>query len=334
MRLFPRSFFTGMAAALLAGLAALGLPAAQASAGTDDYPRSPIRLVIPFVPGGAVDTVGRLLASSAGQILSENIIVENKGGAGGSIGASWVAKSAPDGYTLLLGTSSTHGTNSATMPNLPYDPVHDFAPVAQVVEMPFILVANAAVPANNAAELIAYARANPGKVTFASWGPGSSNHLATELFMAAARITMTQVPYKGAGPAMVDVMSGQVDVTMDTFATSTPFIKSGKVKLLGVDSAKRSPDYPAVQTLEEAGAPGSEAGSWFGIFAPAGTPAPIVGKLQAAFLAAVGKPEVQEKLQALGVMPSPADAGQLARRVTDEIGKWQAIVRSRGLKFD
>ncbi len=322
----------GLLPAMLGLLSALTAPSAFAQASS--YPERPVRLVVPFAAGGAVDIVARVIAQQAALELGQPLVIDNRGGAGGAIGAAAVAKATPDGYTILMGTSSTHGTNSATMKNLPYDPIRDFAPVAELVSMPFILVANPALPVFGVGELLQYARSHPGQLTFASWGQGSSNHLATELFMSMANINMTHIAYKGASPAMMDVISGQVDLTFDTFASSNPYLEGKKVKLLATGGMKRAKDHETTPTIGESGVPGYSAGTWFAIFAPTGTPSAAIARLQAAFTKATENPEVRARFASMGIVPAAAGPEELRKTVVSEIEKWKTVVRDRGLTFE
>jgi tripartite-type tricarboxylate transporter receptor subunit TctC len=325
------------AAALLATLAVGGLGSAPSRAraqGTDRFPERAVKLTVPFVPGGVVDMVARLFAQQLAEPLGQPVVVENKGGGGGTIGADAVAKSAPDGYTLLMATASTHGTSSATSQSLPYDPIRDFAPVTLLATTPYALVAHPAVPASNVAELVAWARAHPGKLNFGSFGPGSSNHLAAELFKALAGVDIVHVPYRGAAPAMTDLIGGQIQIMFDTFPSSIPNIQTNKIKLIGVGGKDRFPLFKDTPTLDESGVRGYAAGTWFGVFAPAGTPQDVIARLQRAFVGVLQQPQVRSRLLTTGLEPvgsSPQELGDLAKR---EIALWRKLVQERGLKFD
>ena len=307
--------------------------AITSSAFAQTYPTKPVRLIVPFPPGGAVDILGRLFGEAVGKSIGQPVIVENRPGAGAAIGAEAVAKSPADGYTLLIGTSSTHGVNSAVNPNLPYHPIRDFSPVVLLATTPWMVVVSPALPVNSVNELIAYARANPGKLNFASYGRGSSNHLATELLKVRAGIDVIHVPYKGSAPALLDLIAGQVHFMLDTNSTSAPHIQSGKIRLIGVTSAKpvsfASGAKPVAETL-----PGYEPGAFFAIFAPAGTPAPVVQRLNREFNGALEQAEVKARLDKLSMEPAGGSPDVLGRRVADEVRTWADLVRQQNLKFD
>src|SRR5690349_3705555 len=247
--------------------AMLLLTATAASA----FPDRPIKIVVPFTAGGAVDVVARIIAPKLTDLLGQPVIIENRGGAGGVVGAGVVAKSAADGYTLLLGTVSTHGTNVSVYTNLAYDPVRDFAPVVLLSQSPLMMVTRPNLPAQSVSEFIALARKEPGKLSFASYGPGSINHLAAELFNRMAKTEANHVPYRGSAPALTDLMSGQVDYMFDGVSTSSGHVQSGRIRLLGIASLTRTPVMPDAPTIAESGLPGFDVPVWFGLFAPAGT---------------------------------------------------------------
>lgn len=298
------------------------------------FPDKPVRLVVPFPPGGTVDVIARMIAERLGPGLGQTVVVDNRAGAGGAIGAEAAARAAPDGYTLLLGTGSTHGTNPAVNKKLPYDPVKDFTPIAMLARTPYILVAHPAVAAQSVRELVALARAQPGKINFASYGPGSSNHLASELFKAMAGIDLVHVPYKGAAPAVTAIVAGEVQVMFDVVGTSGQHIKAGKLKLLGVGSHERSPLARETPTLAESGVAGFDAGTFFALFAPAGTPRAIVDRLNREALRVLATTEVSARLVAMGneIAGGPPEA--LAEAVSQEVAKWQRLVRERNLVFE
>jgi tripartite-type tricarboxylate transporter receptor subunit TctC len=329
----PENFGTRSRRWWAAGLLIMAAAAGWSPALHAQYPEKVIRLVVPFPPGGAVDTIARLLTQKIGLSLGQPVIIENRGGAGGAIAAEAVAKSAPDGYTLLIGTASTHGTNSSAY-KISYDPVRDFSPISLIATTPFILVAHPSVPASNAAELVAYAKAHPKSLNVSSFGSGSSNHLAAELFKAQSGTDIVHVPYKGAAPAMADLIAGRIHIMFDTFPTSLPQLDAGRIKLLGVGSLKRASVRPAVPTISESGVPGYEATTWFAIFAPAGTPRPVVGALSQRFRDTVAQSEVHERLLAMGLEPVGSSPEELQKRVEHEVVKWQTLVRERNLKFD
>ena len=282
---------------VLSCLLALAMSRAIAQGG---YPDRPLRLIVPFPPGGTVDLIARIVAERIAPGLGQTVVVDNRAGAGGAIGADAVARAAPDGYTILQGTGSTHGTNPAVNKKLPYDPIKDFDPIVMIARTPYILVAHPAIAANTVRELVALAKAQPGKNNFASYGSGSSNHLAAELFKAMAGIDLVHVPYKGAAPAVAAIVAGEVQVIFDVVGTSGQHIKAGKMKLLGVGSPQRSPVAPDAPTLAESGVTGFDAGTFFGLFAPAGTPRVIVDRLNREVVKVLAMPAERERLVMLG----------------------------------
>ncbi len=305
-------------------------PATQAQT----YPDRPLRLVVPFPAGGTVDAVARNVAQKLSESLHQPVVVENRAGAAGSIGSVAVARAAPDGYTLLMGTASTHGTNPAVQKSLPYDPVRDYAPVALVASTPYILVVHPSVPANSLTELLALAKAQPGKLNYGSYGSGSSNHLATELFRAISHADIVHVPYKGGAPAMSDLLAGQVQMMFDVFTTSGPHIRTGKLRLLGVGAPRRSALAPDAPTLAEAGVPGFDASTFFGIFAPIGTPRSVVMRLNEDINRALKTTDMRERLAAVGAEPGGGSPELLGQTVVTEVVKWTQLVRDRNLRFE
>ena len=316
--------------AIVAVLAAAGGALAQAPA----YPSKPIRLVVPFPPGGATDILAREVAQKLTEAWGQSVVVDNRPGAGGNIGAELVARAAPDGYTLLMGTVGTHAINASLYAKLPYDHVKDFAPVILVAGVPNVLVVNPALPVNTVAELIAYAKANPGKLNFASSGNGTSIHLSGELFKVMAGVQMTHVPYKGSAPAVADLISGQVQLMFDNLPPSLPQIKAGKLRALAVTSATRAPALPDVPTIAEAGLPGFEASSWFGVLAPAGTPPAIVARLNAEIAKWLASPEAREKLSKQGANAAGGSPEDFAKHIAAETTKWAKVVKDSGAKVD
>jgi len=298
------------------------------------YPAKPIRLVVPFPPGGTTDILARIVAQKLTEAWGQPVVVDNRPGAGGNIGAELVAKSAPDGYTLLMGTVGTHAINASLYAKLPYDHVKDFAPVILVAGVPNVLVVNPSVPVNSVAELIAYAKANPGKLNFASSGSGTSIHLSGELFRTMAGVQITHVPYKGSAPAIADLVGGQVQLMFDNLPSSLAQIKAGKLRALAVTSDKRAPALPDVPTMAEAGLPGFEASSWFGVLAPAGTPPAIVGKLHAEIAKWLATPDAREKLSAQGANLAGFGPEEFARYIGSETAKWAKVVKESGAKVD
>ncbi len=298
------------------------------------YPERAVRLIVPFPAGGTVDAVARGIAQKLSEALRQAVVVENRAGGAGSIGSEAVARAAPDGYVLLMGTASTHGSNPAVQKALPYDALRDFAPVILVASTPYILVVHPAVQANTAAELVALARAQPGRLNYGSYGAGSSNHLATELLRALTGADIVHVPYKGGAPAMADLLAGQVQMMFDVFTTSGPQLRTGRLRLLGVGAARRSTFAPDVPTLAEAGVPGFEAGTFFGLFAPAATRHHVVSRLNEETRRALLAPEMRERLAAAGAEPGGGSPEQLGQAVAAEVAKWTRLVRERNLRFD
>jgi tripartite-type tricarboxylate transporter receptor subunit TctC len=315
----------------LGALAAIGLavvaPVVQAQ---QDYPNRPIKLVVPYPPGGPTDAIGRLLALKLGQVLQQQVVVDNKPGAGGNLGTSLVVKSAPDGYTLVMGTNGPLAGNLALVKDMPYDPLKDLAPITLAFHAPSLLAVNPAVPAKTAQELIALAKANPTQYSFASAGLGTSAHFAGELFKSTAGVQMVHVPYNGDGPSMMSVLGGQSQVFFGSVATALPQIQAGKLRVLGVTSAKRVPLLPDVPTLAEAGLPGFDLGGWYAIMAPAGTPPGIAQKLNKAFVAVVHEPEVTAKIKSMGGIPVGSSPEEVTELIKRDIPKWAAIAKASG----
>ncbi len=304
-----------------------------ASAFAQPYPNKPVKLIVPFLAGGTTDIVGRLAAQELSK-AGINAVVENRPGAGGNIGAEMAAKSPADGYTLFVGTVGTHGINQSLYARLPYDPVKDFMPVTLVAAVPNVLVVHPSVPANNVKELIALVKSKPGKYNYASSGNGTSIHLSAELFKSMTGSFVTHIPYRGSSAALTDLMAGQVDMMFDNLPTALPHIKSGKLKALGLTSAKQNVAVPGVPTIAEAALPGFEASSWFGIFAPAGTPKDIVTRLHLVLSKAIATPEVRDRLLSQGAEPVGNTPEQFADYVKSEIVKWEKVVKASGAKID
>jgi tripartite-type tricarboxylate transporter receptor subunit TctC len=324
-----RSFPSG--AALLAALVALSPAAAHAQAGA--YPGKPIRLILPFPPGGGTDILGRLMAERLAPRLGQPVVVENRGGAGGNVGAEAAARSAPDGYTIVLVAPSL-AISPSLYKKLAYDPVKDFAPVSLVATVPNVMVTNPSIPAKTLSEFIALAKSKPGAMNFGSGGNGTSNHLAGELFNIVAGVRLVHVPYKGVNLAMNDVMSGDVQLVIIGIPAAAPHIKAGKLRALAVIDSKRAAALPDVPTAAEAGLKDFEVTTWYGVLAPAGTPRPIVTRLNAEIVAVMHSNEMKERLATMATEPvtsTPEEFGDLIRR---EIAKWAKVVRAAGLKAD
>jgi tripartite-type tricarboxylate transporter receptor subunit TctC len=292
----------------------------------------PIRLVVPFAAGGPTDVLARVLAPKLSASLKRTVIVDNKVGATGSIGATFVAKSAPDGDTLLLGTSSIMAASPNLTANLTYDPVNDFVPISLVATIENILVVHPSVPAKTVKELVAYAKANPNKLSYASSGVGSTYHLGAELFGSQTGIEWTHVPYKGAAPAIQDVLAGHVQVMFDNTSSAIPNIKSGRLKALGVASLKRYPTLPDLPTIAEEGVAGYETTIWLALFAPAKTPAAVLQKLTKEIHDAVNSAEYKDKLAALDIQPRLSSSQELANFLKADLGKWARVVKDAGIK--
>jgi tripartite-type tricarboxylate transporter receptor subunit TctC len=299
-----------------------------------DYPDRPIRLVVPFPAGGGADNLARAIMPRVAQALGGSIVIDNKPGAGGNVGAEIVARSAPDGYTLLYGTNGTHAINQALYGNLRFDPVADFAPVSRMTVIAALLFVNNDVPAKSVAELVAYAKANPGKLNFASAGNGTTSHLAGEIFRGATGVDIVHVPYRGGAAAAIDVVGGQVQMMIDVMPNAYPLAKGGKVRGLAVTTARRFPGAPEYPTMAEAGVPGFEVSAWDAVFAPAGTPPAIVEKLNAAIRQALDDPALRERLLTLGAVAAAGSPDDLARHVATESEKWAKAVRASGAKVD
>ena len=315
-----------MRALFLAALLAVpGLASAQA------WPSRPVHLVVPYAPGGPVDISARLVAAKLQGALGQPVVVENKPGAGGNIGADYVAKSAPDGHTLVMGAIATHAINPALYPKLPYDPLRDFRHIALLVQVPNVLVLNNDVPARSVGELIDFSRKNPGKLDFASGSTGSTGHLAGELFKQMTGTYMVHIPYKGAAPAVVDLMAGRVHLMFDNLASALPNIKAGKVRALAVTTAKRSQFVPELPTLAESGLPGFDLTTWWGIMAPAATPQPAVDRLAAETAKALSAPDLRERLAAMGSeAPTARSPAQFSAFVASELKVYAGLVKRSG----
>lgn len=294
------------------------------------YPDQPVRLVVPFPPGGPTDIVARPLAQKLSESLGQQVIIDNRGGAGGNIGAGAVAKSTADGHTLLMGTVGTHAINATLYKNLTFDPVKDFAPVSLVAQAPVVLVVHPSVPAKTLKEFVALAKSNPGQITFGSAGSGSPGHLTGELFKDMAVVDLVHVAYKGSAPAIIDLLGGQIQAMFDPIQATLSHVKAGKLRILGVSSPKRSSALPDVPTIAEAGVPGFETTAWWAVFAPARTPKDIVTKLNTEIVKIMRSPDVKKRLHALDIEPIGSTPDQLAAHVKTETGKWARAVKFSG----
>jgi tripartite-type tricarboxylate transporter receptor subunit TctC len=311
---------------LIAWLSLAGAPRAQ------DYPTRPIRMVIAFPAGGPTDFVGRVIAEKLKTLLGQSIVVDNRPGANGAIGADYVAKSEPDGYTLFLTTVGAVAITPSLRSNLGYDSLRDFAPITRVVQNTTILVVKPDMPVNSAKELAALAKAKPETISIASTGIGSMPHLALELYQASAGVKFLHVPYRGAAPALTDLLGGQVQGFFADAPVLMSQIQAGTIKPIGAASNKRSPVLPDVPTLAEQGFPDTDAGNWYGLLAPARTPAPIIAKLNSAVTAALNDPEVRQKLIQSGAEPTPSTPDEFGQLLKSEIERWGRIIREKGIK--
>jgi tripartite-type tricarboxylate transporter receptor subunit TctC len=314
---------------LLAGLllVAAGIAAPALAQG---FPDRPVTLVVPYPAGGSADILARTVGQKLAAQLGQPVVVENKGGAGTAIGARFVAEARPDGYTLLLGTVSSQAINPA-MSKVGYDPVKDFVPVSALASIPFVLVAHPGAPYGSVAELLAAARQAPGSISYASAGPGTSNHLAGEMLASAAKLKLLHVPYRGSAPALADVLAGHVPLMFDLQTTSLPNIATHKLKPLAVTGSRRSPLLPDVPTVAESGLPGFEVSAWFGVFAPAKLPPPVLRQLSAAMAKVLEDPALAQRLREIGAEPDPRNAAQFTAYVGEEAGKYAAVVKTAGL---
>jgi tripartite-type tricarboxylate transporter receptor subunit TctC len=317
--------------ALAFALAAMSAaPAAQAQ----NYPSRPVRLIVPYPAGGTTDILARLAAKELTERLKQPFVVENKAGASGAIGSVEVARAAPDGYTLLMATASSHGINSAVYKKLPYDAVKDFAPVTNLASTPNIIVVNNEVPAKNLAELIALAKAQPGKLNFGSTSLGGSPHMSAELLKMMAHIDMTHVPYKGAAPMLTDLLGGQIQVGFDNLPSTIGFVRSGKVRAIAVTTPARWPGAPDIPTVAESGVPGYEVSGWFGLLAPAGTPKATLEVIQQALAAAVREPALSKQMLDLGAQPIANSPDEFAAQIRREVDKWQEVAKATGVSVE
>ena len=319
---------------LLASLAVAAAGALPLGALAQNFPTKPITIIVPFSAGGTTDILARIVGQGLTTELGQSVVVDNKPGAGGNIGGSLAAKATADGYTLFMGTVGTHAINQSLYKKMPFDPVKDFAPLSRVATVPNLLVAHPSQPFKTVKEMIAYAKANPGKITFGSPGSGASPHVAGELFKSMTGTDLLHIPYKGSAPAMTDLLGGQTSVMFDNMPSAIQHVRSGKLRPIAVTTAKRSPELPDVPTIAEAGVPGYEATSWFGMFAPAGTPKPVLDKLHAALIKVLNQADVKKKIAEQGgdvVAETPA---QFAAFIQAESVKWGKVVKESGATAD
>jgi len=323
-------FAIGLAASCLSGATLLFANAAFAQA----YPSKPVRLVVPFPPGGSLDVVARAIGQKLSEAWGQPVVIDNRPGAGGNIGADLVAKSPPDGYTILEGALSTHAVNVTLYGKLPYDPIKDFAPITLVAITPNVLVVNSTAPFNTVPDLIAYARANPGKLAFGSGSNGSAGHLAGELFKAEAHVDMVHIPYKGGAPALQALLAGDTQLMFDNLANSMQQVRAGKLKAVAVTTAKRSSLVPELPTLAEAGLPGFDIYTWWGFMAPAGTPKEIVAKWNAEVTRILNTADMKAFFAQQGAEPAPTTPEQFEALIKSEIPKYAKIIKESGAKVD
>ncbi|MBI3067329.1 MAG: tripartite tricarboxylate transporter substrate binding protein [Betaproteobacteria bacterium] len=311
----------------------VNLAAAQSEKATAKYPERPIRFIVPFPPGAANDILARAVGQRLADRWGQSVIVDNRGGAGGTLGTAIAARATPDGYTIVI-VPATHAINVTLYTKPPYDAVRDFAPIALIATGPYMLVVNPSLPARSVKELLALAKARPGRLNYGSAGTGNATHLIGELMKSMTGIQITHVPYKGVGPALTDVIAGQVQIMFGSVSATSPQARAGRVRALAVTSAKRSIAVPDVPTLDEAGVPGFDAVGWWGVLAPAGIPAAIVAKINREIVAMLANAEMRQWLQTQGFEPAGGSSQQFARYINDEIVKWGKVVRASGARLD
>jgi tripartite-type tricarboxylate transporter receptor subunit TctC len=313
-------------------LAALALFVFAFGAAAQTYPAKPVKLIVPFPPGGNTDIIGRLVAAKLSDAFGQQFYVENRGGAGGTIGAEAAAKSPADGYTIFFSTTGTLASAPAMQATLRYDPIKDFAPISTLANAPVVIIVTSGSPAKTLHELIETAK--PGTLKFGSAGTGHFVHIAGEIFKDAAHVELLHVPYKGVAPALIDLLAGRIDVMFDAFAQYEPHLQSGKLRALAVANPTRLSRLPDVPTTAEAGLPGYVLASWFGLAAPAGTPAELIQRLQGQVVKAIAAPEVREQMAKLGVEPGTSTPGDYAAMIADELARWRAVVKKAGIKLE
>jgi tripartite-type tricarboxylate transporter receptor subunit TctC len=320
----PQSLFAALSLTLL------GSTAVQAA---DSFPNRPVRFVVPYAPGGNVDITARTIAPKFGELLGQTVVVDNRPGAGGNLGASLVAKATPDGYTLLVGSSGPLSVNPVIFNNLPYDSLKDFAPISTVQAVPLVLLASPKAGITSIKDLIAAAKKNPGKVTMASAGAGTTNHFAIELFANMADVKILHVPYKGSGPALAELLGGQVQTMIDQLSASIGYVKDGRLKVLAVTTPQRAAALPDVPTLDELGYKGYNAATLLGLLAPAGTPKAVVAKLNQTTFKTMEDKAISERFRTLGANPGASSPEDFTKRIRDELAQWRTLVKKLGIKF-
>ncbi|HEX2829787.1 MAG TPA: tripartite tricarboxylate transporter substrate binding protein [Burkholderiales bacterium] len=312
-------------------VAALASPLAHAQS---DYPIKPVRLIVPSAPGSGPDTMARAVGQQLSAMLGQPVVVENRSGAGGSIGGEAAAKSPPDGYTLIMASAGSHAVNVGLYPKLPYDPVRDFAPISLVSQAPNILIVHPSLPVKSVKDLVALARSKPGALSFGSGGNGSTAHLSGELFRMLARVNMVHVPFKGAPQSVLAVMAGEVELAFPNLPPAIPQVRTGKLRGVAVTTSKRFGGLPAIPTIAESGVPGYEARAWFGLLAPAGTPRPIVTRLNAEVVKIVKSPDMRTRFLADGAEAIGSTPQEFTAVMKTDIAKWQSVIRASGAKAD
>jgi tripartite-type tricarboxylate transporter receptor subunit TctC len=308
--------------------------AAIGAAAQQNFPTRPIRLIVPYPPGGNVDITARIIGPTLGERLGQTVVVDNRGGGGGNVGAHLVAKAPPDGHTLLMGSSGPLSINPVVVSNLPYDSVKDYAPISRVHVVPLVVLAGPKSGISSVKELIERAKANPGKLATASAGTGTTNHFGIELFNTMAGVRLLHVPYKGSGPALAEMLGGQVPLMFDQLSASIGYVRDGRLRAIAVASAKRASVLPSVPTLDESGLRGYEASTFIGVLAPAGTPKPVVATLNAAMRKVMETTVVRDKFLGLGAEPGSSSPEEFSKLIADELAKWRDLARKAGLKFE
>lgn len=311
----------------------IAAPADAFAAAPTAFPTRPIRLIVPYAPGGGADTLARGIGQKLSETLGYSVVIDNRGGGGTVLGSDLAAKSPPDGHTIIL-VASTHAVVSTLHKKLPYDPIKDFAPVVRVASAPNILALHPSVPAGSVKELVALAKSRPGQLVYASSGNGGGSHLAMELFKSIAHIDLLHVPYKGSGPAVIDLLSGQVKLMFGGMISTLNHVRSGRLKALAVSSAKRSPAAPDLPTIAESGYPGYEAATWYGVLAPAGTPRAVVLKLNSDIAATLMRPDLRQRMASEGAEPAPTTPDEFAAYIQSEVMKWAKVVKESGAHVD
>jgi tripartite-type tricarboxylate transporter receptor subunit TctC len=323
-----------LAAAAVFTLSCAPVETSRAAETAAPFPAKPVRLIVPFTPGGSTDILARAIGQKLAETWGQSVIIDNRPGAGGSIGMEMAAKAAPDGYTLVMGHVGTLAANPALYPKLPYDPVKDFAPITLIAMVPNVLVVGPAVPSQNVRELVALAKSKPGKLDYGSGGNGSAAHLATEYFKLKAGVDLQHIPYKGTAPALSDLLGGQIALMITGLPPVLPHVKAGKLRILGVASAQRLKGFPDIPTIAESGVPGYEATQWYGLLAPAATPKDIVAKLNSDAVKALKDPSVAERLAGEGAEPVGDTPEQFGAFIRSEIELWGKVIRATGAKVD